>query len=166
MKDVNVSRKKVKEEVSKTGVYNNNLKLKGKSDNQNPGGVCNAINIMENEKMILIQKLFKIFKEIEYYIYVIYLRSNQKNSSNFKYGYKEEYDKISEKNISFIIANLSEDINELKNSYEEYCLYNDISKDSEIIKYKNCCNDWVRTFPNDYYLQMLNSILFDKKNKP
>lgn len=162
MKNVNISRKKVKEEVSKTGVYNNNLKLKGKSEYQNPANPAkthNETSHMENEKMILIQNFFKIFKKIECYIYIIYLRQNQKISPNFKFGYKEEYDKISDKNISFIIANLSKDINELKNSYEEYCLYNGISKDNEIIEYKKCCNDWFKAFPNDYYIKMLNDIL-------
>ena len=162
MKDVNVSRKKVKEEVSKKGVYNNNLELKGKCPDKNTDSLFN--NNLLDEKMNFIQYLSKIFSDFECYIYFMYYKQNSNLTPILKYGNKEAYDKVLDKNTSIVFAILNEDLEKLKKEYIEYCSFNDVSKDKEIKKYKNSCKNWLNNYPNDYYIKKLGEIL-TKENK-
>lgn len=162
MKDVNISRKKVKEEVCKSGVYYNNLKLEGKNEDGCSGSIYNTTNIMENEKMIFIQQISKIFNKIECYIYFNYYKQRQISLPKFEYGNKEEYEKVLVENSSYLLANLNNDLNEFKKYYKEFCFINDISKDTEINKYKTCCKKWMNAFPKDCYINMLNDLLNGK----
>ena len=155
MKDVNVSRKQVKEEVSKNGVYNNNLELKGKCTDKNTGSLFNKASIVQNEKMNFIQYLLKIIKDFECYIYFI----DQEKNPSLNFGNKEEYSKILDKNNYSVDKILNEDLEKLKKEYKKYCSFNDVSKDKEIIKYKNYCINWMSNHPNDNYIKKLNEIL-------
>lgn len=156
MKDVDGKRKIVRDEVSKSGVYNNNLKMKGKYQSNNIyNNKTNKMNNFDEEKKNFIQYLFNNFKTIEFYIYHTYYRS-QKLSTNLKFGNKIEYDVIEP---SKALTNLNQNLEELKTKYEEYSLYNDTSKDTEISKYKTTCKNWMKTFQNDYVIKKLGEIL-------
>lgn len=165
MKDVNKSRKKVKQEVSQNGVYNNNLQLNGKCTDKNTGDLFNKASIVQNEKIIFIQYLCKIFKDFECYIYFIYYKNNSKLPTRLNYGNKEEYDKVLDKNASSVFAILNEDLEELKKAYEKYCSLYDVSKDKEIKKYKNSCINWMKNYSNDYYIKKLGEILIKENTK-
>ena len=158
MKDVDKNRKKVKEEVSKSGSYNNNLKLDEKSPNTAPRNFgSKKIDIFEEEGMNFIQYLNNIFKNIELYLYHSYLK-NKKNP-NLIYGKKAEYEKI---NPNGLLPYLKNELELLKQKYAEYCSYDDTSKMKEIKKYQNSCQKWMETYRNDFVVVTLGDILLGK----
>ena len=169
MKDVNFQRKKVKKEIiENNGVYNNNLKIKEKCKNENFAYKDNKTNEDENVKLEVINFLDKIFKLVECYIYVLYIKKNnmkksEKNCIKMKYGNKEIYDQYFEKNPSLIFQQLNNGLAQFKEKYKEYCLYYDTSKDKEIIGFKNDCSIWKSTFPNDSYIAQLYETLIGQK---
>ena len=158
MKDVDKNRKKVKEDVSKSGTYNNNLKLDEKSPNTAPRNFeSKKIDICEDEGKNFIQYLFFIFKNIELYLYHSYLKNNK--YINLKYGNKAEYNKI---NPDGLLSYLEKELEKLKKKYAEYCSYEDTSKVKEIKKYKESCQKWMKAYQNDYIIKTLSDILLGK----
>lgn len=158
MKDVDKNRKKVKEEVSKSGSYNNNLKLDEKSPNTAPRNFgSKKIDIFEEEGMNFIQYLSDIFKNIELYLYHSYLKN--KINPNLIYGKKAEYEKINPNGISSYLKN---ELELLKQKYAEYCSYDDTSKMKEIKKYQKSCQKWMETYQNDFIINTLGDILLGK----
>ena len=158
MKDVDKNRKKVKEEVSKSGSYNNNLKLDEKSPNTAPRNFgAKKIDILEEEGMNFIQYLNNIFKNIELYLYHSYLKN--KNNPNLIYGKKAEYEKIDPNGI---LSYLKNELELLKQKYTEYCSYDDTSKMKEIKKYQKSCQKWMETYQNDFIINTLGDILLGK----
>ena len=154
MKDVDKTRKKVKEEVIEKGKYDNNLNLnQQRQDNIHPTIVENEIDMYEQEKIELLQNLYKIFRNIELYIYHKYLKNN-KAKSHLIYGNKElykNYKPLEESQINF-------EIESLKQKYVYYCQYNDISKDKEINQYKDSCIKWMKDYKYDKVINKLNEI--------
>ena len=161
MKDVDKTRKKVKEEVIEKGKYDNNLNLnQQRQDNIHPIIVENEIDMFEQEKIELLQYLYKIFRNIELYIYHKYLKNN-KAKSHLIYGNKKlykNYKPLEESQINF-------EIESLKQKYVDYCQYNDISKDKEINKYKDSCTKWMKDYKYDKVINKLNEIFSSEVKK-
>ena len=161
MKDVDKTRKKVKEEVIEKGKYDNNLNLnQQRQDNIHPIIVENEIDMFEQEKIELLQYLYKIFRNIELYIYHKYLKNN-KAKSHLIYGNKKlykNYKPLEESQINF-------EIESLKQKYVYYCQYNDISKDKEINKYKDSCTKWKEDYKYDKVINKLNEIFSSEVKK-
>ena len=161
MKDVDKTRKKVKKEVIEKGKYDNNLNLnQQRQDNIHPTIVPNEIDMYEQEKIELLQYLYKIFRNIELYIYHKYLKNN-KAKSHLIYGNKElykNYKPLEESQIYFQIESL-------KQKYVYYCQYNDISKDKEINKYKDSCTKWKEDYKYDKVINKLNEIFSSEVKK-
>ena len=161
MKDVDKTRKKVKEEVIEKGKYDNNLNLnQQRQDNIHPTIVPNEIDMYEQEKIELLQYLYKIFRNIELYIYHKYLKNN-KAKSHLIYGNEEEYKSyqpLEESQIYF-------EIESLKQKYVNYCQNNDISKDKEINKYKDSCTKWKKNYKYNKVINKLNEIFSSEVKK-
>jgi hypothetical protein len=161
MKDVDKTRKKVKEEVIEKGKYDNNLNLnQNRQDNTQPTSVPNEIDMYEQEKIELLQYLYNIFWNIELYIYHTYLK-NKKIKPYLIYGNKEEYK--SYKPIEEFQINLKIEL--VKQKYVYYCQYNDISNDKEINQYKDSCTKWMKDYKNDKVINKLNEIFSSEVKK-
>jgi hypothetical protein len=161
MKDVDKTRKKVKEEVIEKGKYDNNLRLRGKrQDKTQPTDVPNEIDMSEKEKIVLLQYLFRLFRNVELYIYHTYIKNNLVKSY-LKYGNKDIY-KIYKPLEEF---QLNLEIESVKQIYVDYCQYNDISKDKEINQFKDSCNIWLNNYKNDQIINKLNCIFSSEIKK-